>query len=174
MINKEKTILAISISTLILLSACANKETTFGEKLLGRGDEVHKIGEEWSEGENLTKEGNELVLSGQKNIDTAGSLISEGKLKINKGEALITKGNLLKANAETDYKKRVEHPVLRQPPYGVEHKLIIDELIALEIPSHKSTKVELFIVNPLKCEDTFHENNCRRLNQNFGSFDLLL
>jgi len=113
MINKESTILAISIFTLMFLNACANKEVTFGEKLLGRGDEVHKIGEQWSEGESLTKEGNELVLSGRKDIDTGGTLISEGKSKINKGETLITKGNLLKATAEANYKKRVEQPILR-------------------------------------------------------------
>ena len=110
MFNKAQTILAIS--SLILLNACTNKEATFGDKLLGRGDEIHKIGEQWSEGNNLIKEGSELVQSGRKDIDTGGSLISKGQSKIQNGEALITKGNLLKANSEASYKKRAEHPIM--------------------------------------------------------------
>ncbi len=111
MINKAKTILAIS-TTAFLLCSCADKEPTFGEKLQSRGDEVHTIGEHWSEGETLIKEGSKLVVTGRKDIDAGDSLVSKGKSEIVEGEASINKGNLLKGTAEADYKKRVEHPIL--------------------------------------------------------------
>lgn len=111
MINKEKTILAIS-TTAFLLCSCADKEPTFGEKLQSRGDEVHTIGEHWSEGDTLIKKGSKLVVTGRKDVDAGDSLVSKGKSEIIEGETSINKGNLLKGTAEADYKKRVERPVL--------------------------------------------------------------
>jgi hypothetical protein len=117
MINQQKIILAISICSLSLCS-CADKEPTFGDKLMLRGDEVHTIGEHWSEGENLTKEGRELILAGRKDINAGNSLISEGKSKITKGDASIINGNQLERKAEKEYKSSVKHPVLgfTKPP----------------------------------------------------------
>ena len=112
MINNNETVLAIIFSALIVLNACAPKEPSFGDKLLSRGDEVHKIGEQWSEGESLIKTGNELLLSGRKDVQNGEFLVLDGKSKINKGETMIFKGNQLKKSAEVDYIKRVQHPVL--------------------------------------------------------------
>lgn len=114
MIKLEKTVLAITMSTLVLLSSCAKKEPTFGDNLVQSGDEVHKIGEQWSEGERLNNKGKDLIGLGDKEIKKGGDLIAQGQSNIHKGKELISEGNLLETDAEIKYYNKVQNPVMNK------------------------------------------------------------
>jgi len=100
----------LALSTLaltVLLSACsAEKEPTFGDIIQGQGVEVKKIGEKWSDGEELVTDGNKLVKDGKEDIEDGEKLLKKGKSKVKKGESKIEKGKRLKKEAEDAYKAR--------------------------------------------------------------------
>jgi len=100
-----------SLTSLMILTGCSPAEPTFGEKLQMRGDNVHVLGEHWTEGEKMAKSGHDLVASGNQDINESQAKINEGRTKIAKGESLMRQGNNLKAEAEVSYKEKVMHPV---------------------------------------------------------------
>ncbi len=111
MTNMNLKFAITSLASLVILSGCSPTEKTFGEKLQMRGDNVHLLGEHWTEGEKMAKSGHDLVASGNQEIDESQAKVNEGRAKIAKGESLMRQGNNLKAEAEVSYKEKVRHPV---------------------------------------------------------------
>lgn len=107
----DKFIKIASIASIAILSGCESKEDTFGEKLQTRADDVHIIGEEWSKGSSIVKEGTDLTAEGQQELKSAEAVVSRARAKIDRGESLVRKGNAVKFGAENTYRERVTHPV---------------------------------------------------------------
>jgi hypothetical protein len=111
MTNKNLKFAITSLTSLTILTGCTPTEQTFGEKLQMRGDNVHVLGEHWTEGEKMAKSGHDLVASGNQDINQSQAKVNEGRSKIAKGESLMRQGNNLKAEAEVSYKEKVRNPV---------------------------------------------------------------
>lgn len=100
-----------SLITLIMLCGCAPSEQTFGEKLQMRADSVHQIGEKWSQGDQLTKDGAEMLSTGLEEEQSSKLALTNAQAKISQAKYLIEKGQQLKSSAEEAYKDGATHPV---------------------------------------------------------------
>lgn len=97
------------------VSACSSSPETpsFGEHVAAQSGEVARIGENWTEGEELILKGQELVEDGRDAVDDGERLVRKGEKKmsagrsdISKGERMIAKGERMKREAEQAYRMR--------------------------------------------------------------------
>lgn len=100
---------------ILALAACGSSEPpTFGERLSHRGDDVQKLGSQWSEGNDLILKGHDLVKSGQEEAADAQEELEDARVKANKGQSMITKGTTMKTNAENTYQQKYHRPLIQQ------------------------------------------------------------
>lgn len=72
--------------SLIMLSGCATKEPTFGDRVLADGESRVAIAEQWEAGKRESEKGEKQVREGRK-------LVEKGRADLREGERLIASGN---------------------------------------------------------------------------------
>lgn len=101
------------LGVISLVTACASspKETSFGERLIQRGDQAKNIAKKWDEGNKMVNKGTEMKTKGQKTISDAQAQITKGERMIQDGDKLIENGKKLMADSETSYQDMRATPV---------------------------------------------------------------
>jgi exonuclease VII small subunit len=86
----------VFIAILLLLTACAQKDFTFGDRIILNSETAFELGKEWQKGEKMVQKGEQLIKEGKKEIN-------KGETKVKDGEQLVKNGAYLMKNAETRY-----------------------------------------------------------------------
>ena len=81
-------VLTIS-AVMILMTACASKNPSFGDSVEAEGKAVAGIGKKWEKGRQLVKDGNKRIRKGNKQIDNGTENVADGKAMVKSGERLI-------------------------------------------------------------------------------------
>ena len=88
--------LLFPLAAALALAACQATEPTFGERVRAEGGRLAAMGEDWTRGERMIREGRELVERGE-------DLIAKGRRDTRRGEKMIREGRELQREAEAAY-----------------------------------------------------------------------
>lgn len=97
--NTTLRILAMS-TTLLLLTGCASKEPTFGDRVAAEGAGIESLGNQWQAGKKLVEKGRKQIRKGE-------SLLARGRESIDSGEAAVEKGERMMRESERAYDSQV-------------------------------------------------------------------
>ena len=89
----------LALMMLPLFVVGCSKRSTLGTVISSQGAEIAAIGDKWSEGD-------ELVETGEDQIERGNDMIAKGRKLIREGEDNIDLGNEMKSEAEKDYRTR--------------------------------------------------------------------
>ncbi len=105
---KTTITLGAAIIAGMLVSGCSSKPDpdSFGGRLQNEGGAMAAIGEKWSDGDAMIRDGRDLAEDGEDDIAKGERLIKTGNKKIRNGKAMVADGERLKREAEETYRLR--------------------------------------------------------------------